>query len=131
LDGGIPYITEAQDAEEDDLNTPRNSTPETFDLLIGDLDDAISLLPETIEKGSDDYGRIDGNFATAFKAKVLLYKASPQFNPSNPFNNSHWQEAHVANKLAYEQLLENGYALTEDYANITLQEQGPEVIFAV
>src|SRR5690606_35145396 len=29
LYGGIPYITEAQDAEEDDLNTPRNSTPET------------------------------------------------------------------------------------------------------
>lgn len=131
LYGGIPYITVPQDAEVDDLNTPRHSTSETFDLLIADLDDALSLLPETIAKGSEDYGRIDGNFVTAFKAKVLLYKASPQFNPSDPFDNNHWQEAHAANKLAYEQLLANGYALTEDYANITLQEQGPEVVFAV
>src|SRR5690606_34959372 len=60
-----------------------------------------------------------------------LYKASPQFYPSDPFDNSYWQEAHAANRLAYEQLLANGYALTEDYANITLQEQGPEVVFAV
>ncbi|MGO3654013.1 MAG: RagB/SusD family nutrient uptake outer membrane protein [Sphingobacterium sp.] len=131
LYGGIPYITIPQDAEQDDLNTPRNSTAETFDLLIADLDEAIALLPETIEKGSDEYGRIDGNFAAAFKAKVLLYKASPQFNPSNPFNNSHWQEANSANKLAYEQLIEKGYALTDDYANITLQEKGPEVVFSV
>jgi len=129
--GGIPYITIPQNLETDDLNTPRNSTKETFDLLIKDLNEAITLLPETIEKSSSDYGRIDGNFAAAFKAKVLLYKASPQFNPSNPYNNAYWNEAHGANKIAYEQLIENGYALTPDYANITLQEKGTEVVFAV
>lgn len=129
--GGIPYITTAQDLDTDDLNVPRNSTKESFELIIKDLDQAISLLPKTVAKGSADYGRIDGNFATAFKAKVLLYKASPQFNPSNPYGNAYWAEAHAANKTAYTQLVTEGYALTPDYANITLVEKGAEVVFAV
>ena len=129
--GGVPYITIPQDLKMDDLQTPRNSTKECFDFIIKDLDQALGLLPETIAKSSSSYGKIDGNFALAFKAKVLLYKASPQFNPTNPFDNSYWKEAHTANKLAYEQLQKNGYALTPDYYNIALQEKGPEVVFAV
>jgi len=129
--GGVPYITVPQDLKKDDLETPRNTTKECFDLIIKDLDQAISLLPPTISKTSADYGRIDGNFAVAFKAKVLLYKASPQFNPSNPYDNTYWTEAHAASKLAYDRLKANGYSLTLDYANIALQEKGPEVIFAV
>lgn len=129
--GGVPYITEPQDRETDDLDVPRNSTKECFEMMIKDLDEAIQYLPKTVDKGSDDYGRIDGNFAAAFKGKVLLYKASPQFNPANPFDNAYWAEAHAANKAAYEQLKAEGYSLTPDYANITLQEKGPEVVFAV
>ncbi|MFD1770827.1 RagB/SusD family nutrient uptake outer membrane protein [Sphingobacterium suaedae] len=129
--GGVPYVTKAQDLATDDLQVPRNSTKECYELMIKDLDEAIRYLPKTIDKGSSDYGRIDGNFAVAFKAKVLLYKASPQFNPTNPFDNVYWSEAHVANKAAYEQLKAEGYSLTPDYANIALQEKGPEVVFAV
>ncbi|MEZ0450650.1 RagB/SusD family nutrient uptake outer membrane protein [Sphingobacterium thalpophilum] len=129
--GGVPYITKPQDLEEDDLKVPRNSTKECFDLIVKDLDEAMGYLPMTIGKGAADYGRIDGNFALAFKAKVLLYKASPQFNPSNPYGNAYWAEAHAVNKLAYEQLKAQGYSLTADYANIALVEKGPEVVFAV
>ena len=43
--GGMPYITKVQDKDKDDLFVTRNSTAECFDLLIKDLDDAISLLP--------------------------------------------------------------------------------------
>ena len=129
--GGVPYITAPQDLEKDDLFTPRNSTKECFELMVKDLDQAISLLPTTIAKSSSDYGKIDGNFAVAFKGKVLLYKASPQFNPSNPYGNAYWAEAHTANKAAYDRLTTNGYSLTTDYYNIALQEKGPEVIFAV
>lgn len=129
--GGVPYITVPQDREEDDLYVPRNSTAECFDLIIKDLDEAIAKLPEKISSSSADYGKIDGSFALAFKAKVLLYKASPQFNPSNPWNNSYWQEAYTVNKQAYEELLANGYALTEDYSDIALVERGSETVFAV
>ncbi len=129
--GGVPYITVPQDRYNDDLYVERNSTEECFNFIIKDINDAISLLPGHIESSSTEYGKIDGNFALAFKAKVLLYKASPQFNPSNPWDNQYWGDAYSANKQAYESLKGQGYALTEDYSNIALVERGPEVVFAV
>ncbi|MDD4514383.1 RagB/SusD family nutrient uptake outer membrane protein [Massilibacteroides sp.] len=129
--GGIPYITVPQDKDKDDLYVKRNSTKECFDFIVKDLDDAIAMLPEKISSTSNDYGKIDGCFATAFKAKVLLYKASPQFNPGNKWDNSYWQEAYNANKLAYEKLIANGSKLTDDYADIFLVEKGAEVVFPV
>jgi hypothetical protein len=129
--GGVPYLKAPQDRYEDDLYVKRNSTKECFDYIIQDLDDAIAGLPEHIEPTSNDYGRVDGNFALALKAKVLLYKASPQFNPVNPWTNTYWNEAYTAGKLAYEHLSAQGYALTPDYADIFLKERGPEVVFAV
>lgn len=129
--GGVPYITVPQHLESDELQSSRNTTKECFDFIVKDLDQAISLLPPIIAKNSANYGRIDGNFAMAFKAKVLLYKASPQFNPSNPYNNIFWKEANIANKAAYEKLRADAYSLTSDYSNIALQEKGSEVVFAV
>ncbi|CAZ96446.1 RagB/SusD family nutrient uptake outer membrane protein [Zobellia galactanivorans] len=129
--GGVPYIKIPQDRYEDELNVPRNSTMECFDFIQEDIDKAIELLPEHIVSASSEYGKIDGNFALAFKAKVLLYKASPQFNPSQPWDNAYWQEAHTANKLAYESLLGQGYGLVDDYANIALEERNKEVVFSV
>ena len=129
--GGVPYITVPQDKDKDDLYVKRNSTKECFDLIIKDLDDAIGDLPERISTSSANFGKIDGCFATAFKAKVLLYKASPQFNPSNKWDNAYWKEAYAANEAAYNKLKGLGYALTPDYANIFLNERGPEVVFSV
>lgn len=129
--GGVPYITKPQDRYEDDLFVARNTTKECFDLIIKDLDDAIAKLPQHIESSSPDYGKIDGNFALAFKAKVLLYKASPQFNPSTPWNNAYWNDAYTVNKKAYDDLKAQGYALADDYSNIALVEKGPEVVFSV
>lgn len=129
--GGVPYIKVPQDRYEDDLYVSRNTTAECFDFIMEDLDQAIALLPERILPSSGEYGKIDGNFAKAFKAKVLLYKASPQFNPSNPWDNSYWQEAYAANKEVYESLRDQGYALVEDYADIALAERNSEVIFSV
>ncbi len=129
--GGVPYVTVPQDRFEDDLYVPRNTTKECFDFIIRDLDDAIAKLPAQLAKSSPEYGKIDGKFALAFKAKVLLYMASPQFNPSNPWNNQYWATAYEVNKMAYEDLLASGYALTAEYADIALAEKGPEVVFAV
>jgi len=129
--GGVPYIKVPQDRYEDDLYVPRNSTAECFDFMIQDLDEAIAILPERILPSSPDYGKIDGSFALAFKAKVLLFKASPQFNPSNPWDNAHWQQAYEANKEAYDLLNARGFALVPDYANIALDEGNSETVFAV
>lgn len=129
--GGVPYITIPQDKDKDDLYVERTSTVECFRLMIEDIDRAISYLPEKNLASSDDYGRIDQCFAKAYKAKILLYKASPQFNPKNPYTNVYWEEAYEAAKEAYEFAVEHGAALTDEYENIWLVEQGPEVIFPV
>ena len=96
-----------------------------------DLDKAISMLPAKIAGSSSDYGRIDQCFAKAWKAKTLLLKCSPQFNPTHPYDNAYWSEAYAAAKEAYDFCVANGIALTERYADIWLQEQGPEVVFPV
>lgn len=129
--GGVPYIITPQDRYEDDLYVPRNTTKECFNLIVQDLDEAMSKLPERIPSSSADYGKVDASFALAFKAKVMLYKASPQFNPLNQWNNQYWEDAYLINKKAYEELQTSGYKLTEDYANIALVEKGSEVVFAV
>ncbi|HEX3006303.1 MAG TPA: RagB/SusD family nutrient uptake outer membrane protein [Bacteroidales bacterium] len=129
--GGVPYIKVPQDKEKDDLYVKRNSTKECFDYIIEDINDAITLLPDHIASTATNFGKIDGCFAAAFKAKVLLYKASPQFNPGNPWNNSYWAEANTANETAYTKLKNLGYDLTEKYEDIFLVERGPEVVFSV
>ena len=129
--GGVPYIKVPQDRYEDDLYVARNSTEECFQFIIDDIDEAIALLPGRILPSSTDFGKIDANFALAFKAKVLLYKASPQFNPSNPWDNTFWNEAYTVNKDAYESLSSQGYALVEDYSNIALEERNSEAVFTV
>lgn len=129
--GGVPYITIPQDRYEDDLYVRRNSTKECFEFILKDLDEAISKLPERILPTSADYGKIDGNFALAFKAKVLLHMASPQFNPSNPWDNTYWAQAYEVNKQAYEKLKSQGYRLVENYEDIALVERNAETVFAV
>lgn len=129
--GGVPYITVPQDRYEDDLYVRRNSTKECFEFILKDLDEAISKLPERILPTSADYGKIDGNFALAFKAKVLLHMASPQFNPSNPWDNTYWTQAYEVNKQAYEKLKSQGYRLVENYEDIALVERNAETVFAV
>lgn len=130
--GGIPYITEPQD-KDDDLMVSRNSTKETFRFLENDMQKAIDNLPARYNPGSSSYGRIDGVFARAFMAKILLLKCSPQFNPSNQWDNQYWQEAYTAAKDAYEFAIANGVELkqTSNYSNIWLDESGEECIFPI
>ena len=129
--GGVPYIKVPQDKDTDDLYVKRNSTPECFQFMIEDLDHAITLLPEKIAGSSADYGRIDQCFAKAWKAKTLLLKCSPQFNPSNQWDNAYWKEAYDAAKEAYDFCVAKGISLTPNYADIWIQEQGSEVVFPV
>jgi hypothetical protein len=129
--GGVPYLKVPQDRYEDDLYVPRNSTKECFDFIVQDLDEAIAKLPKRILPTSADYGKIDGNFALAFKAKVLLNMASPQFNPSNPWDNTYWSQAYATNKEAYEGLKAQGFRLVDNYSDIALVERNAETVFAV
>jgi len=125
--GGVPIIREPQ-LLTDDLMVPRNSTQECFDFILEDLEMAISALPDKFS--GNDFGRVDKGAALAFKGRVLLYMASPQFNPSNPYGNSHWERAYMANNEAKDFLDARGYGLIDNYSDIWMQPGNREVILA-
>lgn len=111
--GGVPIITKPQGIN-DDLEVPRNSTKECFEFIEADLQKAIALLPP--KYAGADRGRVDKAAAMAFLGRVLLFKASPLFNPANPYNNTYWEKAYVANKKAKDDLATMGYGLVSSYA---------------
>ncbi|HWB90986.1 MAG TPA: RagB/SusD family nutrient uptake outer membrane protein [Puia sp.] len=113
--GGVPYITKVMDYVKDSLNIPRNSTTECVDSMIADLNHC-SVLPA--HWTGTDLGRITSGAALALKGRILLYYASPQFNPSG--DQTRWQMALQANKAAYDSLTAQGYALASKYSRVFL-----------
>ena len=123
--GGVPIIKVPQTLE-DDLNVKRNSSAECFDFILQDLDSAAMLLP--VKNKGGDYGRVDQCITAAFRSRVLLYKASPQFNPNNPYDNAYWKDAFDAASTAKKLLDEQGYGLVDNYTDIFETKLHKEVI---
>jgi hypothetical protein len=110
--GGVPYMKDVVDytSEEPIKNAPRNKTSECINFLKADLDSAINHLPATWT--SDEYARITRGAAAAFKGRILLFYASPQFNPTG--DKTRWQEAYDANLAAKNLCTTDGYKLMTD-----------------
>lgn len=113
--GGVPLILEPIDPQNNTISG-RNSAREVFDAILADLDKSIDYLKDAVWKDDDGRGKINKMIATSFKAKVLMYWASPQFNPQNEA--ARWQKAFEANKAAYELGLASGYKLLPNYADL-------------
>ncbi|MDR1380656.1 MAG: RagB/SusD family nutrient uptake outer membrane protein [Tannerella sp.] len=125
LYGGVPMILKAQDLTED-LYVTRTKTSECIRLIVKDLDDAIAM-PEFPWKWSGaDAGRISKAAALALKGRILLYWASPQFNPNN--DPKRWEDAYAVNRQAAEELEKNGYGLFENFETLWFNEMNEEVI---
>ncbi|MDR1098538.1 MAG: RagB/SusD family nutrient uptake outer membrane protein [Tannerella sp.] len=122
--GGVPMIMTPQDLNED-LYVTRTRTSECIRLIVQDLDDAAGVLPW--QWTGEDAGRISKAAAVALKARVLLYWASPQFNPGG--DRERWNEACIANKYAREELEKNGYGLYENFEQLWFEEMNKEVVF--
>jgi hypothetical protein len=127
LHGGVPIVDHVQTLDED-LYVKRNTSAECFDFIIGDLDKAESLLPARYM--DKNFGRIDQCVVASFKSRVLLYKASPQFNPNNPYDNAYIEEAYTAAKYTKELCEANGFGLILDYTAIFETKKHAEAIFA-
>lgn len=69
--GGVPIITTPQSVN-DDLYPARASKEEVYELIISDLEKAISLLPEKQSYSSSDVGRASKGAAIGMLAKVYL-----------------------------------------------------------
>ncbi len=119
--GGVPLILTPQELT-DDLMVTRNSTTECVDQIIADLDAAIADLP--VSWGADDYGRITKGAAMAFKGRVMLHMASPQWKIVS------WADANQATKAAKDHLEANGYTLFKGskYDDIWFDEMNSGVV---
>jgi len=125
--GGVPLILKVQDNSDlSKLFVPRNKTSECIAQIVKDLDEAAEALPAKYPNAAVDYGRITKVAALAVKGTVLLWHASPLFNPSN--EPSRWQTAYDANKAARDAATDAGYGLYENFKNIWYKEQNKEVI---
>lgn len=124
--GGVPLITVPQELT-DDLFVKRTSTKDCFDFIINELKACAEGLPASFS--GDNLGRVTKGAAKAFLGRVLLFRASPQFNPSN--NAEHWQTAYNYNKETLDYLIGQGHALYSDYGKLFLEEMNQEVIFAI
>jgi hypothetical protein len=123
--GGVPIIEKVQN-QTDDLYVTRNKTSECINFIVKDLDIASGFLPW--KWTGDDAGRVTKATALALKARVLLYYASPQFNPNKTIER--WNTAYNASKIAVDELAKNGYALYNSYENFWFNEMNNEVVFA-
>lgn len=123
--GGVPLILDVQDYKNSEgLFVKRNKTSECFTQIVKDLDEAALLLPDAFTGA--DYGRIDKGAVLAFKGKVLLFNASPLFNPSN--DAARWEAAYTATKAAKEFLEGQGKGLFGSFKNIWSTERNNEVV---
>lgn len=124
--GGVPLILEPQDVTNVvSLFQPRNSTSECMAQIFMDLDDAISMLPD--KWSGTNYGRIDKGCAMAYKGRLMMWWASPLFNPSG--DQKRWQDAYEANKMAVEFLRSQGKELYQGkYEDIWYEERNCEVV---
>jgi hypothetical protein len=75
----------APDAMAEDLFHQRAPVEDCFDLILRLMNEAIPDLKEHVD--SNELGQVDKVAATAIKARVLLFRASPFFNGNKDYQN--------------------------------------------
>lgn len=138
LYGGVPLVLTplqavGQEAKDAAL-LPRNKTSDCIKQISADLDSCIKYLPK--KWNGTDWGRITAGGAAAFKGRVLLTWASPQFvtagasDPANPASiPERWEAAYTANTQAIALLQAGGFGLNASYDNMWFTEvNNPEAV---
>lgn len=123
--GGVPVITAPQKLN-DDLLVHRETTDSTFSFIARELDEASQLLPDTYGSRDEDVSRWNKTSAKAFLGRVLLYWASPLYNPGN--DASRWAKAAQVSKGVIDAGV---YSLHPDFRRIMLDKNNEEEVFSV
>ena len=119
LFGGVPLQTEPADSNSD-LLLPRASAEEVYELIVEDLDQAITLLPKRSAYTQEHIGRATKEAAMAELARVYL---------------THYQDYEHYQLVVdlCEEIRKMGYQLEADYADLwnPSKQNGVESIFEV
>jgi starch-binding outer membrane protein, SusD/RagB family len=120
--GPMPVIDKPFGPAYDYLQLVRPAFQANVDFIVKDCDDALATadLPIRITEASER-GRFTQAIAHAIKSQVLLYNASPLWNPSNDI--AKWQAASKASSEALTALTASGnYQLFPNYSDYFLSE---------
>jgi hypothetical protein len=123
--GGVPIVTQSYELGAS-VSFKRNTFEECVAFIEKDLDEAVAALPVSYSSTDGNFGRATQDACQALRSRLLLYAASPLFNPSN--DKQKWQKAADAAAT----LLNSGYALYPDYRKAFIQPSGAansELIF--
>jgi hypothetical protein len=120
--GGVPLILIPQKLDDPDIFPARNSTDECFNFIVDEFDKAAKTFEE-VDVIKTDNARASQGAALAFKARALLYYASPQFNTGNEVKR--WQNAAEAAKAVIDLGV---YSLDPDFSQICRRANN-ELIF--
>ncbi|MCI1779058.1 MAG: RagB/SusD family nutrient uptake outer membrane protein [Bacteroidales bacterium] len=120
--GGVPLITKPFDLNDKNIMLARNSYDSCADFVVDEFEKAAGLLP--VSWSGSNFGRATKGAALAMKARMLLYMASPLWNPDN--DKAKWQKAADAAKAVIDL---RKYSLDPDYKGLFLNPLSPEIIF--
>ncbi|MCD7931051.1 MAG: RagB/SusD family nutrient uptake outer membrane protein [Tannerellaceae bacterium] len=128
LYGRVPLISKLHALDTEVYDETRASLEDVAEFIVNEFDEAIKRLPE--EYPADNFGRATKGAAMAYKARTLLYAASPLYDESYP-TQSKWQAAAQAHKDVIDL---NIYYLkpvsdSDEYAQLFLDRDNPEIIF--
>lgn len=125
--GGVPLIGDKVLGLSDDLSFARNTTKETTDYILAQLEEVISTgRPDPIADGN--LGRATRGTAMALKARLLLYLASPLYNTTaDNIGDQNWEKAADAAKAVMNL---NVFSLHSSFSTLFTTRKTSEVIFA-
>lgn len=147
--GGVPITTQVQNlgSTVEELQIPRSSEQDVYDLILSDLDYTIANMNEV----SEQKGRVNKNVALAFKSRVALFAGSKarygkQYVVEGVMlNGIPAQKANDYFKMSFQaaKMLEGKYSLykktwsptdkvatADNYASLFLDPSSPETIFS-
>lgn len=133
--GGVPIITKVENPLPGD-GTPRSTTKETYDFIMGDLDTAAGMLKDITWNATTDYGRPTLATVLALKGRIMVLYASPLFNRKNDLKR--WQDAYefIGNSLADINRCGNSLAFANNpgtnasnWSKMFIEQLSPEAIW--
>jgi len=71
--GDVPYITDVLSVDSPDVYRGRDKRADIIDAITRDLEEHYKALPEYIEAGSDEFGRVSQTAALALLSRIYLY----------------------------------------------------------
>jgi hypothetical protein len=94
------------DAPATDLQKPRSPFDDCVNYVVGELDQAASVLPQVPSSNGlpseVEYGRATVGMALAVKARLLLYAASPLYNGNTDYSNFKNQDGTILINQTYD-----------------------------